>query len=105
MLILEICPTFNKTSEQNSFFYHISLIAIVHYDYIKPKSPEGHCSLFFRDLILAYGQLELDIADVLWNYFVPRASKWLSPVNVALTVYAEIPPYGVEPVILFRILS
>ena len=34
----------------------------------------------------------------MWNYFVPHASKWLSPVNVALNVYAETPPYGVEAV-------
>ena len=67
--------------------------------HLNPNSAEGpSLTLFQRDLILAYRQLEPNIADVVWNYFVPHASKWLSPVNVALSVYAETPPYSVEAV-------
>ena len=67
--------------------------------HLNPKAAEGpSLTLFQRDLILAYRQLEPDIADVVWKYFVPHASKWLSPVNVALSVYAEIPPYSLEAV-------
>ena len=67
--------------------------------HLNPKAAEGpSLTLFQRDLILAYRQLEPNIADVVWNYFVPHASKWLSPVNVALSVYAETPPYSVEAV-------
>ena len=40
MFFLEICPTLNETSEQNSFIYHISLIAIVDCDSIEPKSTQ-----------------------------------------------------------------
>ena len=61
--------------------------------HLNPQAAEGpSLTLFQRDLILAYRQLEPDIADMVWKYFLPHASKWLSPINVALSVYAEVPP-------------
>ena len=35
---------------------------------------------------------------MVWKYFLPYASKWLSPINVALSVYAEVPPFSLEAV-------
>ena len=67
--------------------------------HLNPQAAQGpSLSLFQRDLILAYRQLEPDIADVVWKYFLPHASKWFSPINVALSVYAEVPPYSLEAV-------
>ena len=67
--------------------------------HLNPQAAEGpSLTLFQRGLILAYRQLEPDIANMVWKYFLPHASKWLSPINVALSVYAEVPPYSLEAV-------
>ena len=32
------------------------------------------------------------------TFLLPHASKWLLPTNVALSVYAQVPPYSLEAV-------
>ena len=32
------------------------------------------------------------------KYFYDHAQQWVTPINVALSVYAEVPPYSVEAV-------
>ena len=67
--------------------------------HLNPTAAEGpSLTLFQRDLILAYRKLEPCIADVVWKYFVQHASKWLSPKNVALSVYAKVPPFSLEAI-------
>ena len=34
------------------------------------------------------------MADVVWKYYVPHVSQWVFPTNVALNVYAKVPPYS-----------
>ena len=44
-------------------------------NHLNPQAAEGpSLTLFQRDLILAYRQLEPDRADVVWKYFLPHAS-------------------------------
>ena len=70
--------------------------------HLNQKAVEGPTLTLFqrvhRDLILAYRHLDNDIADVVRKYYVPHASQWLSPTNVALSVYAEVPPYSLRAV-------
>ena len=54
--------------------------------HLNPKAVEGPTF----DLILAYLHSDNDIAGVVWKYYVPHAFQWLSPTNVALSVYAEV---------------
>ena len=54
--------------------------------------------LFQRNLLFAYRQVGLDIAKVARKYFYKHAPLWLTPVNVALSVFAEVPPYSLEAV-------
>ena len=39
-----------------------------------------------------------EITDVALKYFLKHVTCWLSPKNVALSVYGETPPYSVEAV-------
>ena len=67
--------------------------------YRNPKAIEGSTlTLSQKDLILAYLHLDNDIADVVWKYYVPHASQWLSPTNVALSVFAEVLPNSLQAV-------
>ena len=64
--------------------------------HLKRTASEGpFLTLFQRDILSAYRDIDLEIADVALKYFLKRATCWLSPKNVALSVYAETPPYSV----------
>ena len=54
--------------------------------------------LFQRDILLAYRDIDLEIVDVALKYFLKHATCWLSPKNVALSVYGETPPFSMEAV-------
>ena len=64
---------------------------------IDPKAPEGpFLILFQRDLLAAYQEIAPEITSNVMKYYVQHAPQWLSWKNVALSVYAEVPPYTVE---------
>ena len=52
--------------------------------------------LFIRDLLLAYKSLDESVFNAVWKRFVHHASQWLSSKKVALSVYAEVPPFTVD---------
>ena len=67
--------------------------------HLKPPVAEGPgIVLFQRNLLLAYHQVDSEIAEVALKYFYKHAHMWLSPENVALSVFAEVPPYSCEAV-------
>ena len=66
--------------------------------HLKPSAAQGpSITLFQRDLF-AWREIEPELVDVLWKYYVKHASQWLSPKNVALSVHANVPPYSIEAV-------
>ena len=53
--------------------------------HLKPSAAEGpRITLFQRDLLLAYSEIDSKLADVVLKYFYEHAVQWMSPVNVAL---------------------
>ena len=67
--------------------------------HLKPTASEGpFLTLFRRDILSAYRDIDPEIADVALKYFLKHATCCLSPKNVALSVYGETPPYSVEAV-------
>ena len=71
--------------------------------HLKPTASEGHFfTLFQRDILLAYRDIDPEIVNVALKYFLKHATCWLSPNNVALSVYEETPPYSVEAVKVCR---
>ena len=66
--------------------------------HLKPSAAEGQrITLFQRDLLLAYREIDSELADVL-KYFYEHAVQWMSPVYVALSVFAEVSPYSIKAV-------
>ena len=67
--------------------------------HLKPTVSEGpFFTLFQRDILLAYRDIDTEIADVALKYFLKHGTCWLSPKNVALSVYGETSPYSVKAV-------
>ena len=65
----------------------------------KANSIEGpFLKLFHRDILSAYQDINLEIADIALKYFLKHATCWLSPKNVALSMHGETPPYSAEAV-------
>ena len=48
--------------------------------------------------MLEYREIDSELADVVLKYFYEHAVQWMSPVNVALSVLAEVSPYCIEAV-------
>ena len=66
--------------------------------HLKPSATEGpRITLFQRDLLLAYREIDSGLADVM-KYFYEHAGQWMSPVNVALSVFSEVSTYSIEAV-------
>ena len=75
------------------------LHAIFYAYHLKPTaSEEPFFTLFQRDILLGYRDIDTEIADVALKYFLKYATCWLSPKNVALSVYGGTHPYSVEAV-------
>ena len=53
-------------------------------------------TLFQRDLLLAFEAVDSDLCKVVNRYFMQHEQSWLSPHNVALSVYSENPPMAIE---------
>ena len=67
--------------------------------HLKPGASEGpYLTLFQRDLIVAFQEIDPEIVKTTMKYFLEHASQWLSWKNVALSVYAKVAPYSVEAV-------
>ena len=67
--------------------------------HLKPSTAEGpRITLFQRDLLLAYREIDSELTDAVLNYFYKHAVQWMSPVNVALSVFAEVSPYSIQAV-------
>ena len=66
---------------------------------LKLSAAEGpRITLFQRDLLLAYCEIDSELADAVLKYFYEHALQWMSPVKVALSVFAEVLPYSIEAV-------
>ena len=64
---------------------------------LKPHACEGpFVTLFQRDLLLAFEAVDSDVCKVVNRYFLQHAKTWLSPHNIALSVYFENPPMTKE---------
>ena len=60
--------------------------------HLKPTASEGpFLTLFQRDILSAYRDIDPEIADVALKYFLKHATCWLSPKNVALSVHGDTP--------------
>ena len=58
--------------------------------HLKPHVFEGpFLTLFQRDLSLAFEAVYSDLCEVVNRYFMQHTKSWLSPHNVALSVYSE----------------
>ena len=65
--------------------------------HLKPHACEGpFVTLFQRDLFLAFEALDSDVFKVVNRCFLQLAKSWLSPYNIALSVYSENPPMTKE---------
>ena len=63
--------------------------------HLSPKASEGpRLTLFQRDLLLAYQSIDSSLYEIVNRYFIRHASSWLSPHNVALSLYySKNPPF------------
>ena len=67
--------------------------------HLKPKACDGpFLTLFQRDLLFAYREIDEEVADVVLKYFVEQGSQWLSPKNVALSLFSDCPPFSFNAV-------
>ena len=65
--------------------------------HLKPHACEGlFVTLFQRDLLLAFEAVDLHLCKVVNRYFLQHAKSWISPHNIALSVYSENPPMTKE---------
>ena len=51
-------------------------------------------------MLFAYREIDAELAEVALKYFHEHDLRWLSPTNVSLSVFAEVPFYSVEAVAL-----
>ena len=65
--------------------------------HLKPKACDGpFLTLFQRDLLFAYREIDEEVADVVLKYFVEHGLQWLSPKNVALSLFSDCPPFSLN---------
>ena len=102
LLIFYICHL--DDYQKSKLIRFISYIILVYVPsflliYLKPSAAEGpSITLFQRDLLLAYREIDSKLTDVVLKYFYEHAVQWMSPVNVALSVFAEVSPYSIQAV-------
>ena len=67
--------------------------------HLKPKACDGpYITLFQRDLLLAYQDIDEKVADVVFKYFMDHVSQWLSPENVCLSLFSVSLPLSFDAV-------
>ena len=66
--------------------------------HLKPTAAEGPAiTLFQRSLLLSYREIDSELANLVFQYSSEHAVQWLTPINVALSVFAEVPlNYSIE---------
>ena len=85
-----------KLSRLVSYFVSVFLPSFL-MTHFKPHACEGPIvTLFLRDLLLALEVVDVDLCKVANRYFLQHAKSWLSPYNIALSVYSENPPITKE---------
>ena len=73
--------------------------------HLKPKACDGpFLTLFQRDLLFAYREIDEKVADVVLKCFVEHGSQWLCPKNVALSLFSDCPPLSLNAVKTFSSL-
>ena len=64
---------------------------------LRPSAAEGPgITLFQRNLLPAYNEIDSELAEVALKYFYDHAQQWVIPINVTISVHTEVPPYCVE---------
>ena len=67
--------------------------------HLNPKAPESpFLSIFHRDLISCFVEIDPNITDAVMKYFLAHPSQWLSWKNVAFSVHAKVALYTAEAV-------
>jgi len=67
--------------------------------HLNPRACDGpYLNLFQRDLLIAFQEIDIDVADVVFKYFVEHGSQWMSSENVALSLYSDSPPMSLDAV-------
>ena len=67
--------------------------------HLKPSAVEGPgITLFQRNLLFTFREINLELAEVALKYFYEHALQWMTPINVALDMFSEVPPYSFEAV-------
>ena len=75
---------------------YVPSFTMIHF---KPNACDGSfLTLFQRDLVSAYQKIDEQVADMVFTYFVEHGSQWLSPKNVASSLFFDIPPLSLETV-------
>jgi len=91
--------------EKNKLYRLVSYIVSVYLPsflmiHLNPRASEGpRLTLFQRDLLLAYEVVDPGLCEVVKRYFIQHAFSWLSPHNIALSLYSENPPFTKEVLI------
>ena len=102
LLIFDIChlDDCQKSNLIGLISYVISVYVpsflLIHLKLLAAEGPR--ITLFQRDLLLACRKIDSKLAYVVLKYFYEHAVQWMSPVNVALGVFAEVSPYSIEAV-------
>ena len=84
-----------------SFYFslHPILRSVFCDDPFKATSFRGSfLTLFQRNLLEAFQNIDVELAEHVSKYCLRHALQWLSPKNVALSVHSKVPPYCIEAV-------
>ena len=84
------------------FISNVVLVCIPSFGTIqlKPSAAEGPgITLFQRNLLLAYNEIDSQLAEVALKYFYDHAQQWVTPIHAALSVYVKVPPHCVQAVL------
>ena len=102
LLIFDICylDDYQKSKLIRLILYiilaYVPSFLLIH---LKLLAAEGQrITLFQPDLLLAYREIDSELADVVLKYLYEHAVQWMLPVNVVLNVFAEVSPYSIEAV-------
>ena len=102
LLVFNVCRL--DVGERTKLIRFISYIVSVYVPsfvmiHLKRSAAEGPgFTLFQRDLLFVYKEIDSELAEVALKYFYDHAQQWVTPINAALSVYAEVPSYSVEAV-------
>ena len=74
--------------------------------HLKPKAFDGPSNMLYaRDRLLDFALIDTDMAHHIRPYLEKHAITWLSPKNVAISCYADNPPFDCNSIKNIRTLS